>query len=41
LGWQIFGIREGYDGIMEPERFPDGGPAERKDMRIKKEIVQL
>ncbi|HZD32195.1 MAG TPA: ATP-dependent 6-phosphofructokinase [Candidatus Angelobacter sp.] len=25
LGWEIVGIREGYDGILEPERFPDGG----------------
>jgi 6-phosphofructokinase 1 len=25
LGWDIVGIREGYDGLLEPERFPDGG----------------
>jgi 6-phosphofructokinase 1 len=25
LGWDIAGIREGYDGILEPERYPDGG----------------
>lgn len=25
LGWEIIGIREGYDGILEPERYPDGG----------------
>jgi len=25
LGWEIVGIREGYDGMLEPERFPDGG----------------
>jgi 6-phosphofructokinase 1 len=25
LGWQIFGIREGYDGLLQPERYPDGG----------------
>src|SRR5271165_2629873 len=24
-GWDIVGIREGYDGILEPERYPDGG----------------
>ena len=25
LGWDIVGIREGYDGILEPERYHDGG----------------
>ena len=24
-GWEIVGIREGYDGILEPERYPNGG----------------
>ncbi|HMK22056.1 MAG TPA: 6-phosphofructokinase, partial [Terriglobales bacterium] len=28
LGWQIFGIREGYDGILEPERYSGGGVVE-------------
>ena len=28
LGWEIVGIREGYDGMLEPERFPDGGLVE-------------
>jgi len=25
LGWEIVGIREGYDGILEPARYADGG----------------
>src|SRR5271157_3869366 len=25
IGWDIVGIHEGYDGILEPERYPDGG----------------
>jgi len=25
LGWECFGIREGYAGLFEPERFPHGG----------------
>lgn len=25
LGWDVVGIHEGYDGLLEPERFPDGG----------------
>src|SRR5271157_6604686 len=25
LGWQIFGIRDGYDGFLEPQNYPDGG----------------
>jgi 6-phosphofructokinase 1 len=24
-GWECFGIREGYAGLFEPERFPQGG----------------
>jgi ATP-dependent phosphofructokinase / diphosphate-dependent phosphofructokinase len=24
-GWECYGIREGYNGIMFPERFPEGG----------------
>ena len=24
-GWQVFGIRSGYDGIMHSEEFPEGG----------------
>jgi len=25
LGWEIVGIRDGYDGLLEPERYPQGG----------------
>ena len=25
LGWEVVGIHEGYEGLLEPERFPDGG----------------
>ena len=28
LGWQIVGIRDGYDGLLEPERYPHGGVVE-------------
>jgi len=28
LGWKVVGIREGYDGMLEPERFQDGGLVE-------------
>ncbi|RME49083.1 MAG: ATP-dependent 6-phosphofructokinase [Caldilineae bacterium] len=24
-GWEVVGIREGYNGLLEPERFPEGG----------------
>jgi ATP-dependent phosphofructokinase / diphosphate-dependent phosphofructokinase len=24
-GWELVGIREGYDGLLYPERYPDGG----------------
>jgi 6-phosphofructokinase 1 len=23
--WEVFGIRDGYDGLLEPERYPEGG----------------
>ncbi|HQR45181.1 MAG TPA: 6-phosphofructokinase, partial [Thermoanaerobaculia bacterium] len=25
LGWEVVGIRDGYDGLLVPERFPEGG----------------
>lgn len=25
LGWEILGIRDGLDGLLHPERYPDGG----------------
>jgi 6-phosphofructokinase 1 len=28
LGWKVFGIREGYDGLLFPERYADGGLVE-------------
>jgi len=35
LGWQVAGIRDGYDGMLEPERYPHGGVLEltRSDVR--------
>ena len=25
LGWEVFGIREGYSGILDPQNYEDGG----------------
>jgi 6-phosphofructokinase 1 len=25
LGWEMIGIRNGFDGLLHPERYPDGG----------------
>jgi 6-phosphofructokinase 1 len=25
LGWEVVGIRDGFDGLLFPERYPDGG----------------
>ena len=25
LGWEVLGIRDGYDGVLFPERYPEGG----------------
>ena len=34
-GWEVFGIREGYDGLLDPDHYPDGGlvPLERAAVR--------
>jgi 6-phosphofructokinase len=24
-GWEVFGIRDGFDGILKPEDYPEGG----------------
>jgi 6-phosphofructokinase len=25
LGWEVVGIRDGFDGLLHPERYPEGG----------------
>ena len=35
LGWQVLGIREGYDGLLLPERYPDGGVVELDPEKVK------
>ena len=25
LGWEMVGIRDGFDGLLHPERYPEGG----------------
>ena len=25
IGWEVFGIREGYDGLLDPQNYSDGG----------------
>ncbi len=40
LGWQIFGIRDGYDGFLEPQNYPDGGLIELKRSTVR-EISHL
>ncbi len=25
LGWEIFGVREGFEGLLAPQNYPDGG----------------
>ncbi len=34
-GWEMFGIRDGYNGLLEPESYPDGGviPLTRESVR--------
>ena len=35
MGWEVFGIREGYDGLLDPDHYLDGGliPLERATVR--------
>ncbi len=40
LGWQIFGIRDGYDGFLEPQNYPDGGLIELRRSTVR-DISQL
>jgi 6-phosphofructokinase 1 len=40
LGWKVYGIREGYDGILFPEQYPDGGWVEL-DIEKVRNIPQL
>lgn len=40
LGWQIFGIRDGYDGFLEPQNYPDGGLVELRRSTVR-EISHL
>ncbi len=35
LGWKVLGIREGYDGLLFPERYPDGGLIELDCEKVK------
>ncbi len=40
LGWQIFGIRDGYDGFLEPQNYPEGGLMELRRSTVR-EISHL
>jgi 6-phosphofructokinase 1 len=40
LGWQIFGIRDGYDGFLEPQNYPEGGLVELRRSAVR-EISHL
>jgi len=40
LGWQILGIRDGYEGLLEPQNYPDGGLVELRRSAVR-EISHL
>ena len=40
VGWRVFGIREGYNGLLYPEQYPDGGVIEL-DLEKVKNIAHL
>jgi 6-phosphofructokinase 1 len=40
LGWKVVGIRDGYDGILEPHRYPNGGLIELRRSTVR-EISHL
>jgi 6-phosphofructokinase 1 len=35
LGWEVFGIREGYSGLLDPQNYPDGGLVRLTAERVK------
>jgi 6-phosphofructokinase 1 len=35
LGWDVLGIRDGFDGLMEPERYPNGGVIELRRSMVR------
>jgi len=35
LGWEIFGIRDGYDGFLEPQNYPKGGVVELRRSTVR------
>jgi 6-phosphofructokinase 1 len=35
LGWKVFGVRDGYDGLLHPEQYPDGGLIELNQEKVK------
>jgi len=40
LGWTIFGIRDGYEGFLEPQNYPNGGLVELRRSTVR-EISHL
>jgi len=40
LGWKIVGIRDGYDGLLEPDRYSEGGLIELNRSKVR-EIPHL
>ena len=35
LGWEVWGIREGYDGLLDPQNYPDGGIVKLKRSMVR------
>ena len=35
VGWQVFGVREGYNGLLYPDQYPDGGLMELDVEKVK------
>jgi len=35
LGWQVFGVRDGYNGLLFPDKYPDGGLIELDTEAVK------
>ncbi|HXJ85511.1 MAG TPA: 6-phosphofructokinase, partial [Candidatus Binatia bacterium] len=40
LGWEIFGIRDGYEGLLDHDRYPAGGIVELRRSLVR-EISHL
>lgn len=40
LGWKVVGIRNGFDGLLRPDRYPDGGVVELRTLLRPDDLIR-